>query len=96
MCLGLFCVLLLFGCARDTGSAQGEGKTATITLEEVLRIGNEAAGDTILFRTIDQIAVNRNGDLLVAEGTRSPLVHAFDANGSYLRQIGAQGEGPGE
>ncbi len=96
MCPGLFCVLLLFGCARDTGSAREEGKTATITLEEVLRIGDEAAGDTILFRTIDQIAVNRSGDLLVAEGTRSPLVHAFDANGAYLRQIGAQGEGPGE
>ena len=96
MCLVLFCVLLLFGCRRDTGSAREEGKTAAITLEEVLRIGNEATGDTILFRTIDQIAVNRNGDLLVAEGTRSPLVHAFDANGAYLRQIGAQGEGPGE
>ena len=75
---------------------QGEEETSMVTLQEVLRIGDESAGDTILFGPISQIAVNRNGTLLVSEGLRPQLVHAFAADGTYLNQIGGQGQGPGE
>ncbi len=67
-----------------------------VTLQEILRLGDESAGDTILFGVISQIAVNGVGAILVSEGWQTPLVHAFEADGTYLSQIGGQGQGPGE
>lgn len=94
----LFCATSLAGCGGDGGQAQGKGEAASITLEEVLRLGDETAGDTILFDPIARIAVNGDGDILVSEGRpgRSPLVHAFGGDGTYLSQVGGWGEGPGE
>ena len=92
----LFYIILLAGCGRGADPAQKESETALVTLEEVLRLGDESAGDTILFGPIAQIAVNGNGDILVSEGRRPPLVHALAADGTYLSQIGGEGQGPGE
>ena len=92
----LFCIILLAGCGRGTGPVQEEGEAALITLEEVHRLGDESAGDTILFGPITQIVVNRDGELLVLESPRSPLVHVFESDGIYLSQVGGRGEGPGE
>ena len=94
--LVLFCIILLAGCGRGTGPVQEEGEATLITLEEVLRLGDESAGDTILFGPIAQIAVNRDGEILVSESPRSPLVHVFESDGTYLSQVGGQGQGPGE
>ncbi|MDE2827270.1 MAG: 6-bladed beta-propeller [Bacteroidota bacterium] len=92
----LFCIILLAGCTRGTAPVQEEGAAALITLEEVLRLGDESAGDTILFGPIEKIDVNGSGDILVSEGQRSTLVHALAADGTYLSQVGGEGEGPGE
>ena len=93
----LFCGMLLVGCGHyDTGPAQGEGQGALVTLKEVLRLGDEATGDTILFGPIAQIAVNGHGDILVSEAARVSLVRAFGADGTFLSQVGGQGQGPGE
>ena len=91
-----FCIILLAGCGRSTGPVQNEGEATLITLEEILRLGDESAGDTILFGPISQIAVNGDGDILVLEGQRSPLVHVFGPDGTHLSQVGGQGQGPGE
>ena len=92
----LFYIILLAGCGRSAGPVLEEGEAALITLEEVLRLGDESAGDTILFGPIAQIAVNGNGEILVSESPRSPLVHVFESDGTYLSQVGGQGQGPGE
>ena len=92
----LFCIIHLAGCGRGTGPIQEEGEAALITLKEVLRLGDESAGDTILFGPIGQIAVNGNGVIIVSEGRRPPLVHALAADGTYLSQVGGEGQGPGE
>ena len=92
----LFYIVLLAGCGRGTDPAQQEGEAALITLEEVLRLGDESAGDTILFGPIMQIAVNGSGDILMSEGWPPPRVHALAADGTYLSQVGGVGQGPGE
>ncbi|MYF39768.1 MAG: 6-bladed beta-propeller [Rhodothermaceae bacterium] len=92
----LFYIILLAGCGRSAGPVLEEGEAALITLEEVLRLGDESAGDTILFGPIAQIAVNGNGEILVSESPRSPLVHVFESDGTYLSRVGDQGQGPGE
>lgn len=92
--LSFFCVTLLPACT-DTGPAQEKGKTDLIELEEILRLGDESAGDTILFGSISQIVVNGRGDIIVAEDNPF-LIHSFGSNGAYLDPIGGQGQGPGE
>jgi len=92
----LFCIILLAGCGRSAGPEQQETEAALITLEEVLRLGDESAGDTILFGPIAQIAVNGNGDIFVSEWGRPNLVRALAADGTYLKQVGGVGQGPGE
>ncbi|MXW15362.1 MAG: 6-bladed beta-propeller [Rhodothermaceae bacterium] len=92
----LFCIILLTGCGRGADPVQQEGEAVLITLEEILRLGDESAGDTILFGPIAQIAVTGDGDILVSEGQRSRRVHALAADGTYLSQVGGVGQGPGE
>lgn len=92
--LSLFCVTFLAACT-DTGPAQERSKTDLITLEEIFRLGDESAGDTILFGSISKIVVNGRGDIIVAENNPF-LIHSFRSDGAYLGSIGGQGQGPGE
>ena len=92
--LSFFCVTLLAAC-KDTGPAQEKDKTDLITLEEILRLGDESAGDTILFGSISQIVVNGRGDIIVAENNPF-LIHSLGSDGIYLGSVGGQGQGPGE
>ena len=92
--MSFFCVTLLSACT-DTGPAQEKSKTDLTTLEEILRLGDESAGDTILFGSISQIVVNGRGDIIVAEDNPF-LIHSFGSDGAYLGPIGGQGQGPGE
>ena len=64
-------------------------------MEEVLRIGDEAAGDTAFFVFIEDIAVNSRGQIFIEEPMPA-TIRAFDADGSYLTDVGAVGSGPGE
>ncbi|MDE2827093.1 MAG: hypothetical protein OXL40_07250 [Bacteroidota bacterium] len=64
-------------------------------MEEVLRIGDEAAGDTAFFADIEDIAVNSRGQVFIEEPMPA-TIRAFDSDGSYLADIGAVGKGPGE
>ena len=60
-----------------------------------MRLGEESAGDTLLFGPIRQIAVNSRGDFIVFE-SRPMAVRAFRADGTFLGEVGRQGEAPGE
>ena len=87
-------MILLVSCTR-TGPERQEIEVEQVVLEEVLSLGDESKGDTILFGSIDGIAVNGRGQIFVAE--RMPwLLSAFAADGTYLSPVGAEGEGPGE
>ncbi|MCY4204254.1 MAG: 6-bladed beta-propeller [Bacteroidetes bacterium] len=94
--ISTICIIFLASCT-NTGSEgnRSAGSDRQIALEEVLRLGDESQGDTILFGSVTRIVVNGRGDIFVAE-ERSWILHAFRADGAYLSQVGAQGEGPGE
>ena len=91
----LFYIILLAGCGRGTDPVQKEGETALVTLEEILRLGDESAGDTILFGSIGEVMVNLRGEIIVAE-RRPLLVSMYGADGSYQSLVGGYGEKPGE
>lgn len=95
----LLCAAVASSCSNNQPQMQsgtsGSGSPATLPIEEVVRIGDEAAGDTVLFADIENIVVNSRGQIFTEELTPT-VIRAFDSNGSYLADVGAVGEGPGE
>ena len=67
----------------------------TITLDTVVTIGGLDGPGLEILRSTSEIAVDRQGRILITEG-RVPQVYVFDATGSFLRTVGRAGEGPGE
>ena len=69
--------------------------TTTMRLEKDLEIGKEEDENLPILGRISDIVVDSRGQVYVADGTQS-MVLVYDDHGSFVRQIGREGEGPGE
>ena len=65
------------------------------TAVEELRIGVEAGEDEYMFGSIRGVAAAPDGTIYVGE-RRPPVVRVYDSEGNFVRNIGRQGQGPGE
>ncbi|MDE2834731.1 MAG: 6-bladed beta-propeller [Bacteroidota bacterium] len=92
--MAVACVTLFAACSR-ADTTQESAQTSTFTLTEVLRLGDEEAGDTVLFSAIDYLSVNSRGEMVVTERRRAEI-STFGPDGAFLGQVGARGQGPGE
>lgn len=103
--LALRSLLLLIVAAATTGSVQGQsvptirlGKPPRtqepLQLVQRTRIGS-LSRDEDAFGRVAYVALRRNGDIMVADD-QTHRVSAFGADGKLKRQIGRQGQGPGE
>ncbi len=93
----LFLSLLVLGaCQRqEVPSEVSLARTADLTLTEVFRIGDETAGDTVLFSSGVEMAVNSRGQLFVTDqGVAN--IRVFSNTGALMQMIGRAGDGPGE
>ena len=93
----LICVLLialLAACSNQEASHESS-EVGQVDITEVLRLGDEAAGDTVLFSRITNLAVNSRGDIIVEEARR-PSIRVFNSEGAYVTDVGGMGQGPGE
>jgi hypothetical protein len=68
------------------------GKAALV---EELRIGELDGDDNYLFGRVAGLAVDGDGGMYVVD-SQLKLVRKYDANGVFERNIGREGEGPGE
>ena len=83
-------------CQRDGGDAsRSEESYPQIVLSEIFRIGDEAAGDTVVFGGIDGLAVNAAGQLFVGDAS-SMDISVFSAGGVLIGKFGSRGVAPGE
>ena len=73
------------------GSVWGD----SVQLVEELRIGQLDGDDAYTFGQVREMAVSSDGTIYVYDAAVRAL-RAYDASGRYLRNIGAQGAGPGE
>ena len=88
--------LALGACQRQrTEVGQTGADVTTFALNEVFRIGDESAGDTLLFGRVYGMAVDSRGQLFVTHD-RLATIRRFSAQGSFLGSIGEEGAGPGE
>jgi len=90
--IGLFCAIA--ACSTPETSLE-QYEHHHVTLTEVMRLGDESAGDTSLFSPISHLAVNSRGEFIVTE-FRPAIVSVFRPDGSFLAAVGTEGEGPGE
>ena len=92
-------MFVLGACQRASNQSSDEGDLGhvqgTITLTEAFRIGDEAAGDTVLFGNIRSIAVDSKGLLYVTDSGFKG-VRMFSIDGMPVAEIGREGRGPGE
>jgi hypothetical protein len=83
------------GCSSPAPDPSAETAWGAATVVEELSIGVESGPDEYMFGSIRGIAVGAEGVIYVADG-RPTIVRAYDSDGVFLRNIGRQGQGPGE
>jgi hypothetical protein len=67
----------------------------TVGLGELWRIGGDTDDEDEFFGVIGQIMTDGDGNVYLMD-TQLNTVKVFSANGEFLREIGREGEGPGE
>ena len=72
-----------------------ERPTEIGTLTQTLEIGVEDGPESYLFGLIADIAVGSDGIVAVLD-SQVPIVRLYDPSGVFLRNIGREGDGPGE
>jgi len=88
--IGCICVLILAG--TSTVNAQ----TGIVEFTEAYRIGDEGAGDSILFGNVVSMAVDSQGRLYLTDFMGNKSIQLFSPDGVPIREIGREGGGPGE
>lgn len=93
----LVCVALigLAAACRNWRTPAGSAGVAQYMLVETLRVGDEAAGDTVLFGNVIDITVDAKGRLYVLDQLW-PCICVFSSTGELADVIGREGAGPGE
>ena len=81
-------------CATEE-SIDSAAAAEILVLTESLRIGDEAAGDTVYFNYVWDVTVDSQGRILVADNSQ-PGFRVFTSDGTLAHEIGSEGEGPGE
>lgn len=74
-------------------SSETPGEEVRLQAKELWRRGSE--DDDVLFGLVAGLVTDRDGNVYVLDGQLS-TIHVFSPAGKHLRQIGREGEGPGE
>ena len=98
--------------AQEVIDLSGRDQRLDADFEEIFRMGVLEGEDWEMFGTVMHVEFDENGNLYIvdgsggmslADGTRimglgsgETRVLVFDANGSFVREFGTSGEGPGE
>ncbi len=99
----LTCLLVVAACGRETGQAPPTASaseagvpTAVIEFVEDLRLSPASGEDHLVWTGADiEVEVDGAGNMFVVDSGGNRILQ-FDAAGQFVRQIGRQGEGPGE
>jgi hypothetical protein len=92
---GAALLMVLTACRAQPPNEVAEGEWGNATVVEELSIGVDLGADEYMFGRLWDIAVADDGTIYAADG--DPIVvRVFDRDGNFLRNIGREGQGPGE
>ena len=83
------------GCGGPSTDSGSEGVWGDASVVEELAIGVEFGADEYMFGRIYSLAVGPDGTIHVTD-SQGPVVRSYDGDGNFLRNVGRQGQGPGE
>lgn len=101
---GRFALVLLIACGsseaacQDTLHVAADGPAlwgSELTLDLEVRIGVLEGRSEETFGRVVGVAIGPSGEIVVADG-QVPVIRVFDVAGQYLRDLGREGQGPGE
>ena len=97
--VALLAVVAFAGARQHAEAPVTYGDVPDIELTEVLRIGDEAEGDSLWFEQVGELAVDSKGRIY-ASGWSSFRdgygIRVINGDGTFLREIGSRGQAPGE
>ena len=88
--------------AQEVVDLSGRDRPLDADFEEIFRVGVLEGADWEMFAGVRSVAFDARGNLYVVDGAKAVLVEpdmrvlVFDASGSFVREFGSMGEGPGE
>ncbi len=94
-------VLMLTAAAGQRADAQRRGgpdansPSRELIFTEALRIGDERAGDSVLFGYVLALAIDSKGQIYLTDNGFNGI-RMFSGEGAFIREIGRGGMGPGE
>ena len=93
--VGSALVVVTVGCTTPATEAPAEGEWGYATVVEELSIGVDVGAEEYMLGAVREIAVARDGRIFVWQ--LSPrAIREYDAEGNFAREIGREGQGPGE
>ena len=87
--------ILLLACGDGPAADTGADIPLAPTTEDVYSVGEYSGEDWENFTRVDKIAFDASGNLHIFDPEAMRIV-VVDQEGSFLREIGGEGEGPGE
>ncbi|MCY4674197.1 MAG: 6-bladed beta-propeller [Bacteroidetes bacterium] len=88
-------VVVFVGCTTKSDIDELQVSVRQAELTEVFRVGAAESDSAVVFGDIEDIGVNSDGHLLVADDDAS-VIYVFSESGDSLRTFGGPGLGPGE
>ena len=85
----------VIACGPQESSPGGAGTWGVTRLVEDLRIGQSEGPNEYLFGWINSIVQHPDGTVFISDG-QVPAIRRYDAGGTYLHNVGREGQGPGE
>ena len=97
--MALLAVVVFAGACQRAEAPVKYGDVPDIELTEVLRIGDEAEGDSLWFEQVGGLAVDSKGRIYASGWSSFRGVYGIrviNSDGTFLREIGSRGRAPGE
>ena len=104
-------ILILLNCTSENSNIKNSNKKSPLTSSEINILAKATKFEDIFDKTseiqlstgsdhaislITDIEIDTKGNYIIADGWQSKAVFIFNSKGDFIKELGQQGQGPGE